>query len=380
MEYTARQWKRIIVAFLVTLTLLTVFCTAKLMAASTLEDGEYTVDYEILKGDPKDDSTSLANGYWNKPATVIVKNGAISVRTVINKDAWVIEFATKQGSSFVDAKVISRDTKNDSRIVEFGVSSLEQDQVTSMTVDIPSMNYYHSYEARFRFYPDTLKLVKAAESEAKATPEVAAKPASTPEPAANTGSTSSSSQETASSAATAKPSSNSSAQQGSSTGSKEGSKEQATSGSGATGSAAAGGATTGTTTGLEGAATGGSATGATASEAGADSASTSQTAASGFEEQSENAAVEEAAEGAGAEQAGGAADNQSAGDASERSAEESTSTEDVEVVTASSAEVSDVEESESGSSTLVIILIAIAALFVIGSIFWIVKKGNSNKK
>jgi len=400
MNLTARQWKRVIVAFLVTLTLLAVFSTAKLMAASTLEDGEYTVEYEILKGDPKDDSTSLANGYWNQPATVIVKNGAITVRTVINKDAWVIEFATKQGSSFVDAKVVSRDTKNDSRVVEFGVSSLEQDLVSSMTVDIPSINYYHSYEARFRFYPDTLKLVKAAESEAKATPEPTAKPTSTPTPTANSGSTSSPTKEAT---ATTKPtatvsSSNNSSSQGSASEPKQGSKDQATSGSSTTGSSTTGSTSSGSSTGgnatgsVAGAAAGGNAAGSnsgaaadattddTATDATAgEASSTAVSEATGADEPGETPEDKGVAEG-NVEQAGQADGDEEGNNAAEPNSNSVESTEEVEITTASSAEVVEVEENESGSTTLVILIIAIAALFVIGSIVWIVRKGKVNKK
>jgi len=399
MNLAARQWKRVIVAFLVTLTLLAVFSTAKLMAASTLEDGEYTVEYEILKGDPKDDSTSLANGYWNQPATVIVKNGAITVRTEINKSAWVIQFETKQGSSFVEAKVASSNKKNDSRVVEFPISSLEKDHVSYMTVDIPDIDYYHSYEARFRFYPDTLKLVKAAESEAKATPEPTAKPTSTPTPTANSGSTSSPSKEAT---ATTKPtatvsSSNNSSSQGSASEPKQGSKEQATSGSSTTGSSTTGSTSSGSSTGgnatgsVAGAAVGGNAAGSnsgaaadattddTATDATAgEASSTAVSEATGADEQGETPEDEGVAEG-NVEQAGQADGDEEGNNAAEPNSNSVESTEEVEITT-SSAEVVEVEENESDSTTLVILLIAIAALFVIGSIIWIVRKGKVNKK
>lgn len=114
------------------------------------------------------------------------------MRTVINKDAWVTEFSTKQGSSFTETKVISRNTEKDTRLVEFKISSLSEDLVATMSVDIPSQNYYHSYETRFRFYPDTITPVKLDEPTATEAPASSANDSSkiTKEEKATAGSTS----------------------------------------------------------------------------------------------------------------------------------------------------------------------------------------------
>jgi hypothetical protein len=373
MNITAGQWRRIIVAFLVTSALLTMFCSAKLFAASTLEDGEYTINFEILKGDPKDDSTSLANGYWNKPATVIVKNGEITVRTVINKDAWVIEFATKQGSSFVDEKVISRDSNNDSRVVEFKASSLEQDLVTSMTVDIPSQNYYHEYETRFRFYPDSLKLVKAAESDVKAKPEPTAKPTSTPASNATASNSGSVSSDNTTSSATAKPTasatSTSTSLQGSSSASQssEGAKDQVTTGGGTSSSA--------NTSGAAGEVS--SNTASSTADPNGTSGSEGQLAIAGDGEESATNNNEDSEQST--EDASSAVDTDDASNSESGEIELSPLTASGETVSASSAAVSNEQENESGSTTLVIILIVIAAVFVIGSIIWLVRKSKTNK-
>jgi len=183
----------------VVMSLLLVFLgTSHATAATALEDGEYTINYEILRGDTKDDSTSLADGYWNKPAKVFVKDGNITVQTTINQHAWVVAFATQYNGKMVDAKVVSTNEKANSRVTEFKVNNFEDMLLSDMTVEIPEMDYFHSYEVRFKFYPDSLKTVSKPTDTTKptATSKPTAKPSSTPkvtpEPTKDTASTSTS--------------------------------------------------------------------------------------------------------------------------------------------------------------------------------------------
>lgn len=169
-----------LVLTIVSFTLL-FFANMQVSAAAQLEDGEYTINYEILQGDTSNNSTSLADGYWDKPAKIIVKNGTINVRTTINKHAWVTELSTKYSGSFSDAKVISVNEKNDSRVVEFKVSSLDDILDAKMSVYVPDIDYDHSYSVRFKFYTDTLKLTSAATTQAP-TVTATAKPSETVTP------------------------------------------------------------------------------------------------------------------------------------------------------------------------------------------------------
>ena len=128
---------RKLLAVVVMSVLFVLLSTSHAMAAAALEDGEYTINYEILRGDTKDDSTSLADGYWDKPAKVIVKDGNIMVQTNINQHAWVVAFATQTNGKMVDARVVSTNEKANSRVTEFKVSSFDNILLSSMTVDIP---------------------------------------------------------------------------------------------------------------------------------------------------------------------------------------------------------------------------------------------------
>lgn len=138
-------------------------------AVSVLEDGRYTVNFEILTGNADNDSTSIADGYWNKPATVIVENGEITVQTEINQQAWVKDFSTKVEGSFKQAKNVSVTNAN-TRIDEFKVSSLEEVLESTMHIVVDTIDYDHNHKARFKFFPDTLKLISASESTSKETP------------------------------------------------------------------------------------------------------------------------------------------------------------------------------------------------------------------
>lgn len=369
MNITAGQLSRFFVAFLIAVGL-TVLGSMQLSAASELKDGEYTINYEILKGDPKDDSTSLADGYWNKPATVLVQDGEIKVRTVINKDAWVVEFQTKQGSSFTDAKLVSRDTDNDSRLVEFKVGSLEEDLVTSMTVDIPSQNYYHSYETRFRFYPDTLKLVKAAEG--------ATKPTTAPEATA-------SSEQKPSESSASKPSKDS--------GAATTAKPEATANTGQ--KSASSQKNDGTGNKSDTASSEGAASDSTSSSGGGLSGSTGADNSAGSNTPAANAVGStDTASDAGNAQAvtDEASHEQTSNDSELANSEEAEPTDeslDGELTTAAGAgetateqtsdgEINDPEQQKGGSNALVIIIV-IAVLFVVGSIIWIVRS-NPRKR
>jgi len=148
--------------------------------AATLTDGTYTVDYIIKK--PDDESVSIANDYWNKPATVIVNGGAITVQMTINHSKWVTVFKVPSGNSFVDVKKISNDTDKDTRVVQFSVDSLEKDMLSQIHVTVPEINYDHDYTIRFVYDTNSLKLISQPEETAAPVPTSAVAATATPQP------------------------------------------------------------------------------------------------------------------------------------------------------------------------------------------------------
>jgi len=134
--------------------------------ASTLEDGTYTIDYTIKK--PDDESVSMANDYWDKPATLIVSGGAITVQTTINHSEWVTQFKVPSGNSYAATKIISRDEAANTRLTQFTIDSVDKPMLSKIHVTVPEIDYDHDYTIRFVFDMSSLKLI--SEPEATATP------------------------------------------------------------------------------------------------------------------------------------------------------------------------------------------------------------------
>lgn len=154
------------------------FTATESVHASTLGDGTYTIDYTIKK--PDDESVSMANDYWDKPATLIVSGGAITVQMTVNHSEWVTQFKVPSGSSFVDSKVISRDESANTRLTQFTIDSVDKPMLSQIHVTVPEIDYDHDYTIRFVFDTNSLKLI--SEPEAAATPEPTAKATATSKP------------------------------------------------------------------------------------------------------------------------------------------------------------------------------------------------------
>lgn len=112
-----------------------------------LKDGTYKVNYTVMNA--QGNSTSYGNDYFVKPATITVKNGKMTARITIKKSSWIKKFSATTGGN----KVVSRNKKKNTRVVQFKVSSLSSKKPTKVKtrVEIPSQNYYHSYTMKLKF-------------------------------------------------------------------------------------------------------------------------------------------------------------------------------------------------------------------------------------
>lgn len=134
--------KKLVTSFLALCLFSLIFTQATFAAYA---DGEYSVNYNVLRGD--NDSVSIANDYFAKPAKVIIKDGKVRVQITLNKSGWT-KSLTLDGSS---GTVINNNEAADQRTVEFPVSDISKPVVSTMHVSIPDMNYDHSYTVRFAF-------------------------------------------------------------------------------------------------------------------------------------------------------------------------------------------------------------------------------------
>ena|SRR5690625_694656 len=131
-------------------------------------DGYYTIDYEVLSADS--DSVSMANDYFEKPATMIVENGEKQLQLTINHSAWVVGLQAPQEDDFVDVTVISEDEAEDTRVVEFQVADDHDlsdpiEMKMHIVVDVLEEDYDNHYTARFAFDEGSMEEVDAPEVE-----------------------------------------------------------------------------------------------------------------------------------------------------------------------------------------------------------------------
>lgn len=143
-------------------------------AAEELADGTYTANYFVLKAE--NDAVSMANDYWEKPATVTVSEGKATVRLMINHSEWVTEFKVPSGSSYTNVKVVSDDKLENKRLVEFA-ADITNPIMSKIHVTVPEIDYDHDYTIRLVFDNDSFKLIQAAGMDSTSAP--AAKPTAT---------------------------------------------------------------------------------------------------------------------------------------------------------------------------------------------------------
>lgn len=122
--------------------LFVLFGTSQLASAAEWKDGEYSVSYSVLKADS--DSASMADGYFVKPAKIIVKNGAVTAQVSINTSS-IKEFK-------VNGKAVTvLSQSGESSTVQFAVPDLTSLTNAEIHVVVDGMDYDHWYTIRFDF-------------------------------------------------------------------------------------------------------------------------------------------------------------------------------------------------------------------------------------
>lgn len=132
-------------------------------SVNDLKDGAYTIDYVILHAET--DSASIANDYFEKPATIYVEGDKRYIQFPLNHSEWTKELQAPLGDSFVDVDVISVNEKEDIRVVEFELDrELSSPLEFKMHVLIEEMEpvYDHRYTVRFDFDESSIDLTENA--------------------------------------------------------------------------------------------------------------------------------------------------------------------------------------------------------------------------
>src|SRR5699024_5049720 len=84
-------------------------------AFASVADGTYEVNYEMKEA--KSENTSIADGYFSKPATLRVENGVKTIQITVTGADMIKELTAPSGP----VQVVSEDPNNDTRVVKFRV-------------------------------------------------------------------------------------------------------------------------------------------------------------------------------------------------------------------------------------------------------------------
>lgn len=134
-------------------------------AQTELAPGKYTADYLILKAE--DDSVSMANDYWEKPATVELDGKGATIRLTVNHSEWVTVFQVPAGNGkYVDTKIIETNEAENKRLVEFTAADITEPIISKIHVTVPEIDYDHDYTIRLSFQTDSFKLIEPVEKDA----------------------------------------------------------------------------------------------------------------------------------------------------------------------------------------------------------------------
>lgn len=131
-------------------------------ASAELADGTYTIDYTVMHA--TDPSASIANDYWEKPATLHVKNGEITAEMKLNHSSWIVAFQTPTNGGFADVAVVSEDEGADTRVVQFPLEGIDDMTEAKIHVIVPDIDYDHHYTIRFDFNENSLTALETAAS------------------------------------------------------------------------------------------------------------------------------------------------------------------------------------------------------------------------
>ncbi|MBO0588581.1 NEAT domain-containing protein [Sporosarcina sp. E16_8] len=151
--------KRIVIpfSFILFLSVMVVSHTPGAMAAD-LSNGTYMVDYEMLQAE--NDSVSIANDYFQKPATLTINNDEKYLQFTVNHAKWIQFIKSTSGEAFADVQVVSEDLDDDKRVVAFKIEGdLTAPLLMQMHVVIEEMepSYDHKYSVRLNLDLETME-------------------------------------------------------------------------------------------------------------------------------------------------------------------------------------------------------------------------------
>ncbi|KMY21186.1 NEAT domain-containing protein [Bacillus pumilus] len=154
-------------------------------AQNQLKDGEYRINYSVLKGD--EDEASRMNQYFSHPASLSVKNGKQTISFTVKDNTSVASLKIEKNGSYQEVKTVSTDQAKNTRVVSFDVADLKKAVKGKVHIVVAAAHYDQTYDIRFQFDAKSIAPLKGGqvEEETPAAPETP-KP-NTPSPETNNG-------------------------------------------------------------------------------------------------------------------------------------------------------------------------------------------------
>ncbi|MES1036696.1 NEAT domain-containing protein [Bacillus pumilus] len=152
-----------------------------------LKDGEYRINYSVLKGD--EDESSRMNQYFSHPASLTIKNGKRTISFTVKDDTSVASLKTEKNGSYQEVKTVSTDKAKNTRVVSFDVADLKKAVKGKVHVVVAAAHYEQTYDIRFQFDAKSIEPIKGGqvEEETPATPTPETPKPNTPSPETNNG-------------------------------------------------------------------------------------------------------------------------------------------------------------------------------------------------
>ncbi|MEI3891447.1 MULTISPECIES: NEAT domain-containing protein, partial [unclassified Bacillus (in: firmicutes)] len=122
-----------------------------------LKDGEYSIGFKVLKD--QTDEISMMNTYTKSPGVLKVKDGKKYVSFTLTNSAWITKFEFEKNGSFGNAKVLSENKEQNTKVVELELDDLSKKLNAKVKVDIDAMNYHHFYDVQFVFDEGSIKFL-----------------------------------------------------------------------------------------------------------------------------------------------------------------------------------------------------------------------------
>lgn len=157
--------------FLAVITLVICLAFSTLAQAKDLDDGNYSIEYEVLKAG--ESSVSIANDYFKKPAKLIVNGSKQYVEITIGKSHWTKKVTINNEKE----QLISENKDEDLRVVQFPLNNIADehpgtvDVYINEKVDGEDFLYDNSYEIQFAFDDATIEKTSDTPSAVKAEQE-----------------------------------------------------------------------------------------------------------------------------------------------------------------------------------------------------------------